>query len=50
MAAKTPAKKTPASRKLKKLHYRLPVLAEDTLDAEQRALLDSLRRVRAVPG
>ncbi len=44
MAAKTPAKKTPASRKLKKLHYRLPVLAEDTLDAEQRALLDSLRK------
>jgi 4-carboxymuconolactone decarboxylase len=48
--AKKPAAKKPAPKKLaakkaaaKKLDYRLPAMTEETLDAEQRVLLESMR-------
>jgi 4-carboxymuconolactone decarboxylase len=43
--AKKPAAKKPAPKRraAKKLDYRLPAMTEDTLDAEQRALLESMR-------
>jgi 4-carboxymuconolactone decarboxylase len=40
MAPKKLARKKPAP---KKLNYRLPALSEETLDGEQRALLESMR-------
>jgi 4-carboxymuconolactone decarboxylase len=45
MAPKKLAPKKPAPKKLtsKKLNYRLPALSEETLDGEQRALLESMR-------
>jgi 4-carboxymuconolactone decarboxylase len=45
MAPKKLARKKPAPKKLtsKKLNYRLPALSEETLDGEQRALLESMR-------
>jgi 4-carboxymuconolactone decarboxylase len=45
LAAKKPAPKKLAAKKAaaKKLDYRLPAIAEETLDAEQRALLESMR-------
>jgi 4-carboxymuconolactone decarboxylase len=45
MAPKKLAPKKTAPKKLtsKKLNYRLPALSEETLDGEQRALLESMR-------
>jgi 4-carboxymuconolactone decarboxylase len=43
VAKKAPAKKTPAKKPAKRPGPRLPVLDEDKLTAEQRALLDSIR-------
>jgi 4-carboxymuconolactone decarboxylase len=40
LAAKKPVPKKPVP---KKLDYRLPVMTEETLDADQRALLESMR-------
>jgi 4-carboxymuconolactone decarboxylase len=38
-----PKKLTPKKLASKKLNYRLPALSEETLDGEQRALLESMR-------
>jgi 4-carboxymuconolactone decarboxylase len=45
MAPKKSAPKKSAPKKLasKKLNYRLPAMTEETLDAEQRSLLESMR-------